>query len=222
MKKMILATKTEKLPEFLKKHDTFHAMEEFEIFKMFDEAGYWCGPREDLEIDPTYKQIIPYIVIKVDDKYLSYVRTSKGDEDRLHDKVSIGVGGHIDFTDVNRYQESVDIISTLEGTAIREVIEEIGFFDTIAYESRYNWIGIVNDDSNDVGKVHIGVVCIVDLKADEIPSKSKDESISKLTLMSLEELQATELNLETWSRHVVDYLKLVEYTEKEENYEFLD
>lgn len=207
--KMILATKTDNLPSFLRNKDGFHPMKQEDIFNMFDSSGYWCGPREDLEQNPMFKQIIPYVVVKIGDKYLSYTRTSKGGEGRLYDKLSIGFGGHIDFSDVRRHQDSVDIISTLKDVAAREIIEEIGI-----NEDKYQWIGLVNDESNAVGQVHIGIVCIVSLNKKDLPKKSDDESISEFNLLSLEEIQATELNIETWTKLVVDYLSLNEYLDR--------
>lgn len=204
--KMILATKTDNLPTFIRNKDGFHPTEQEDIFSMFDRAGYWCGPREDLEQNPSFKQIIPYVIIKVGDKYLSYKRTSKGGEERLHDKISIGFGGHIDFSDVWRHRENVDIFSTLENTAMREVVEEIGRFDDVFDENKYQWIGLVNDESNAVGQVHIGVVCVVSLDEKDLPNESDDESIAELNLLTLGELQSSELNLETWTEFVVDYL----------------
>jgi len=107
-------------------------------------------PRNLAEKDPSYKQIIPYCVIVCANKTFTYSRNKNGNENRLHGKKSLGVGGHIEKED------SINSENFYENAVKRELKEEISL-DLGAIKSN-KIIGIINDDSNDVGKVHFGIV----------------------------------------------------------------
>jgi len=105
-------------------------------------------PRAAMEEDPSFKQLIPYIVIYNPKKreVFSYVRDTKIREGRLAGLRSIGVGGHIkkEDGDVDPYTAGLH----------RELGEEVAI--SPVYEM--SCIGIINDDSTPVGKVHLGIV----------------------------------------------------------------
>lgn len=121
----------------------------------------WAGPRPWLEVDFRFLQPIPYIVVKQATAngpiYMTYRRETSGGEDRLHGKLSIGIGGHIDCQD-SRYNldGSVDFDTTLVLAAMREMDEEIGV------PRRPRVIGFLQDDSDPVGQVHFGIVMVWD------------------------------------------------------------
>lgn len=129
------------------------------------ETHYEIMRRGDAEENPDYKQIIPYCLIRKGDEVFVYKRLKAGGETRLHDSFSIGVGGHMnDLTDeekalIPNYGFSTVISSNLE----RELEEEL---EIIGGERELEIFGLINDDSNEVGKVHLGLLVVIDLSKD--------------------------------------------------------
>ena len=127
-------------------------------------------PRSEMEEDPNFKQLIPYVIFRYTDKdggvhLFCYTRGKGQGESRLHAKQSIGIGGHIssdDAADVNPYDEGMR----------RELDEEVAI-DT-PYQSAC--VGLLNDDENEVGRVHLGVVHIFDVEEPNV-SPREDEII---------------------------------------------
>jgi len=119
---------------------------------------YTTMRRGDAEENPAYKQPIPYCVIRRGGEIYMYRRLGGGGEARLHDKLSIGAGGHMN--DIERAESFSEVLRVnLE----RELEEELH----IAARTRtFTTVGFINDDDNEVGKVHIGLLVIVDLDAD--------------------------------------------------------
>jgi predicted NUDIX family phosphoesterase len=154
-----------------------------------------CGSfvdRTAAEDDPSYKQIIPYAVIRHLDSFLLLQRKSAQSEQRLHHKFSIGVGGHINPSEVS---EGGDLIHY---GLTREIKEELHI--TAGY--RQNLVGLINDDTTEVGSVHLGVLF-------EINSTSFDVSVRETHKMegswvSFEHLEESYGRLETWSQIVYD------------------
>jgi predicted NUDIX family phosphoesterase len=110
--------------------------------------------RSAAEEDPTHKQIIPYILIVHEGRFLLYKRTKKQGESRLHEKFSLGFGGHINEIDGNRETDTNLILAAM----IRELNEEL-FLPSVR---QLRVAGFINDDTNAVGKVHLGVAFIVE------------------------------------------------------------
>ncbi len=152
-------------------------------------------PRSLAENDPSHKQIIPYAVFTFGGKILHYVRGAKSGEKRLVAKGSIGIGGHINDGDESLF--SFDI-STYRAAVHREIEEELKFAG--GYEDRV--AALINDDSNEVGRVHLGVVHIVTLTHENVSAGEK--AIAELGFLSVEELRARRDNLESWSQIVLD------------------
>ncbi len=147
------------------------------------------------EDDPSFQQIIPYIVFKHKDKIFVYKRLPKADEQRLHDNYSIGVGGHIDKADLDNENYIVEAMK-------REFNEEMLYNDDFDLKI----IGYINDDSNDVGKVHFGVVFLVEGSSPNIEVKETDQLQGQL--MSKEEITPEIIeNFETWSKIAFDNVK---------------
>ena len=109
-------------------------------------------PRPAMEQDPAFKQLIPYVIFEYDGEQgaplvFQYTRGTGQGESRLHALKSIGVGGHI--SSVDGHSKAVYDIGMQ-----RELEEEVEI-DT-PYQA--SCVGLLNDDSNDVGKVHLGIV----------------------------------------------------------------
>ena len=149
-------------------------------------------PRSLMETDPTYKQIIPYLIFTHNDKYFLMQRKADASEARLRNKLTLGIGGHIRQEDMHS--------SSLFSWALREFHEEVEYAGNVHVQP----LGILNDDSNDVGKVHIGFVLLLQGDSPDIAIKSELKSGA---LVSLDECYAQREIMETWSQFVVDFLK---------------
>lgn len=149
-------------------------------------------PREHMETNPLYKQIIPYLIFKHEDRYFLMQRKAKASEQRLKNKYTLGIGGHIRQEDMT----SDDIFAW----ARREFDEEVAYTGSLTITP----LGLLNDDSNEVGKVHIGLILLVEGENAEIAVKSELESGQLLTL---QECEAYYDAMETWSQLIFDYLK---------------
>ena len=157
-------------------------------------------PRPQAENDPAYKQIIPYSLISHGDRVLHYVRGKKAGEQRLVAKGSIGIGGHMNETDESLF--ALDEHAYRAGVE-REVNEEIKietpFEDTI--------VALLNDDSNDVGRVHLGIVHVFKLREPRV--QKREAMITSLAFLTRDELMARRGSLETWSQICLDSLDLL-------------
>ena len=145
------------------------------------------------EQDESMKQIIPYMVFKHKDKYFIYKRLPQSGEERLREKYSMGIGGHI-----NPIDNSGDILK--EGMK-REFEEEV----TYPYDYKTKIIGFINDDSDSVGKVHFGVVVLVEGSNGRIDVKERDKLSG--SMMTLFEAKNSRDKMEGWSQIVFDFLR---------------
>lgn len=153
--------------------------------------------RDLAEDSPAFKQIIAYAIFRHAGRILAYARTPKGGEARLHNKMSIGIGGHI-----NPVDGLTDSLSTYLAGMEREIREEITFSGT-ATQRLY---AVINDDSNEVGSVHLGIVHLFEPDSAEVAPNEK--ALAELGWHSLEELAGPLYErLETWSAICVDALK---------------
>ena len=148
-------------------------------------------PRSEMEKDSSYKQIIPYLIFEYDGKYFVMQRKAEASEQRLKSKFSIGIGGHIREDDI----KSLD----LSQWANREFHEEVLYDGKLEIKP----LGVVNDDSNSVGEVHIGFVFLLKGFSGDIKIRSEHKSGR---LMSLKECLDHQSRMETWSSMVLDYL----------------
>ena len=153
--------------------------------------------RSEAEINPAYKQIIPYALIVFQNTVLHYVRGKKAGEQRLIAKGSIGVGGHMNETDESLF--AMDEQAYRAGVE-REVNEEIEI--RTPFEDQV--VALLNDDSTEVGRVHLGVVHIFKLKEPKV--QKREAVITGLTFLTKEELTTRRESLETWSQICVDSL----------------
>jgi len=155
-------------------------------------------PRAKAENDPTHKQIIPYVLLACGDKVLHYVRGKKAGEQRLAAKGSIGIGGHMNESDESLF--AVDEAAYRAGVE-REVNEEIKI-DT-KFEDRI--VALLNDDTTEVGRVHLGVVHVFKLAEPKV--EKREAMITSLGFLGKDELLARRESLETWSQLCLDSLE---------------
>jgi len=160
-----------------------------EFLSVVDREGRF-EPRSAMEVDDAYKQIIPYLVLRDGDRYFLMRRTRSGADARLHDRWSIGVGGHINPGDRD-----------LDGGLRREWAEEL----VAEFVPEFRLIGILNDDSTAVGRVHLGAVYLADAAGRSVDIRETE----KLTgaFAAPDEVAALARDLETWSRLVFDFIQ---------------
>ena len=148
-------------------------------------------PRTIAETSFDYKQIIPYLVFQHQDTLFVMQRKGTASEQRLANKYSLGIGGHLREEDITG--------KTLFDWARREFEEEVNYSGSLDITP----LGVLNDDSNDVGKVHIGFVFL--LKGDSANISIKSE-LQSGELLSFEECKTKYHAMETWSQFVFDFL----------------
>jgi predicted NUDIX family phosphoesterase len=153
--------------------------------------------RPQAESDPAYKQIIPYALIAFQNRVLHYVRGKKAGEQRLIAKGSIGIGGHMNETDESLF--AIDEQAYRAGVE-REVNEEIRI-DT-PFEDRI--VALLNDDSTEVGRVHLGIVHVFKLRESKV--QKREAMITGLSFLAKEELIDRRESLENWSQICLDEL----------------
>jgi len=156
--------------------------------------------RGQAEKDPSHKQIIPYVLLAHGDRVLFYVRGKKAGEQRLVAKGSIGIGGHMNQEDELLFNYALDEGAYREGVK-REVAEEIKI--EAKFEDRT--VALLNDDSNEVGQVHLGIVHVFRLAEPKV--KKNEPMITELAFLAKEELLARRDSLETWSQICLDSLE---------------
>ena len=155
--------------------------------------------RKKAENDTQYKQIIPYVLVTHDNKVLVYKRTKQGGEGRLHEKYSVGIGGHINPEDGLGADAIANAIS-------RELLEEL-FFDNLNNKDfNIEQLGFIYDDSNDVGKVHFGYVVQMKLN-NEIKNLpvANENTLAELEWLTYKKAFKNN-KLENWSKLVLKVL----------------
>jgi predicted NUDIX family phosphoesterase len=150
--------------------------------------------RPDAEADSSMKQLIPYVVVRDGTDVFLMRRTNAGGDARLHGRASIGVGGHL-----NPVDDGDDPLMT---GLDREWAEELD----ADFEPTFELRGFLNDDTNDVGAVHLGVV--FEVQAAGRPVEVREHEKLSGSFVAPTELGEAYDQLETWSRLVVDALAL--------------
>lgn len=148
-------------------------------------------PRQLAEHDPRYKQIIPYLIFAYNGSIFVMQRRENATEKRLQNKYTIGIGGHIRQEDI----KSSDIFAW----ANREFHEEVAYTDAMTIEP----LGLLNDDSNEVGRVHLGFVFLIHGHSENITVRSELKSGE---LLPLDACIAMQPHFETWSQMVLQRL----------------
>ena len=179
----------------------FHALGVFQGFcpriadylpALLDPAHLQYLPRHRAEDDPNFKQLIPYVVLRWRDSVFSYTRGQAGGEARLRALRSLGIGGHICAEDGEASTDPYRV------GMLRELEEEIDLHST--YTERT--IGLINDDRSPVGRVHLGIVHILDVAEPNV--RHRDEALAEGAFASLKQLRQLRDEFETWSQFLLD------------------
>jgi predicted NUDIX family phosphoesterase len=150
--------------------------------------------RSSVETDFVYKQIIPYLIFTYNNRFFLMKRRDTTTESRLKNCYSLGIGGHIREDDIVE-----GAANSIADWAMREFIEEIKYPGTLKISS----MGILNDESDEVGQVHTGFVFLLEGSTDQISIKDEHEWGG---LVTLQEAQAHYHQMEKWSQMVFDFL----------------
>ncbi len=150
-------------------------------------------PRHEVEEDPSFKQLIPYVIFRHRDSsgrelVFQYTRGKGQGEGRLHSKRSVGVGGHISADDVR------DGAAVYEEGMRRELAEEV----EVESPGVERCVGLINDDETEVGRVHLGVVHLFDVERPLV--RPRESEIISAGFEPVEELLADLSGFETWSQ----------------------
>ena len=151
--------------------------------------GYFVD-RAAAEQDPGLKQVIPYLVLRDGDRWFLMRRTRAGGDARLHDRWSIGVGGHLNPGD-----------GDVPGGLRREWAEEV----VADFVPEFSAIGLLNDDTTPVGSVHVGIVFVADAAGRPVGIREVDKLTGSFATTA--EVAAVVDGMETWSRLVFEALE---------------
>jgi predicted NUDIX family phosphoesterase len=157
---------------------------------VFDPTRLCFLPRDEAEQDPTYKQLIPYLVLRHAGRVFHY-RRKGGGEKRLAARRSIGIGGHV--TD-----EDGPATEAYRAGLLRELREEVEL--ACGYNERC--VGLINDDRTPVGQVHLGIVHVLDLHSDQV--RCKEEALAEAGFAAVGDLRGDVESFETWSRFLLE------------------
>jgi predicted NUDIX family phosphoesterase len=146
-------------------------------------------PRSEAETDSSWKQVIPYLLLRDGDRIFLMRRTRAGGDARLHDLYSIGVGGHVN-------PEDGDVLGGLR----REWAEEID----ADFEPDFDPLGVLNDDDTPVGAVHLGLVYSAD--AGGRPVRIRETNKLEGAFATIDEVAAVRNSMEGWSVLLFEYL----------------
>lgn len=148
-------------------------------------------PRSEVEQDESVKQIIPYVCIRCGDSYVLLQRTNKQSEARLHNKFSLGIGGHINDAE----QAAADLVyAGLQ----RELSEEI----SLSAGFKLTPLGMIYDSTTPVGRVHLGVV--YELEACDQNFTLNEPDLMSARWVTVDELRTFRERMETWSQILFD------------------
>jgi predicted NUDIX family phosphoesterase len=146
--------------------------------------------RAEMEVDRRWKQVIPYLVLRDGPRYFLMRRTRAGGDVRLHDRWTIGVGGHVNPGDR-------DLASGL----LREWAEEI----EASFEPDLRLVGLLNDDTGAVGSVHVGAVYVADAAGRDVAVRETDKLAGRFAGRA--EVAAVVDRMESWSTLVFEHLE---------------
>jgi len=150
-------------------------------------------PRSLMEADESCKQVIPYPVLRDGDAWFLMRRTKAGGDIRLHDRYSIGVGGHVN-------PEDGGLDGDLRPALRREWLEELA----VDFVPRFRFVGLLNDDTTPVGRVHVGLVYEADAAGRPVAIRETDKLSG--SFVDARDVAAVEDRLETWSRLAFEFL----------------
>lgn len=186
----VLVVERKKIEQFISGRNGLIREKTGELFSVIM-AEHEFMPRPEAEERPDYKQIIPYVILRRGDEVFVTRRLNKGGEARLHGKISIGIGGHI-----NPIDESGDLL--MRGLW-REIHEEVSLYE----HGELTPCGFINDDSNAVGSVHLGACFTLPVWGEV--SVRETEKLEGLW-MTPDELRENYDSMETWTQIALEVL----------------
>jgi predicted NUDIX family phosphoesterase len=148
--------------------------------------------RAEAETDPSWKQLIPYVVLRCGPEVFHYRRGGSGSEARLRARRSLGIGGHICDADGEATPEAY------WAGMRREVAEEVEVRSSLTERC----VGLINDDRTPVGQVHLGVVHLFDLARPDVAAR--EDALADAGFVRLEALRGREADFETWSQFLLE------------------
>jgi predicted NUDIX family phosphoesterase len=154
--------------------------------------------RTRAEQEPAWKQIIPYTALVRGDEVFLVRRLKKGGEARLHDKLSIGIGGHVNPVDL----PSEGPRNPIAAATRRELEEELNIEGTWSLKP----LGVLNDETNPVGAVHVGYVQVAHLTGDASVREVDQLKGDWISFEELARLAESDANFETWSSLLLPHL----------------
>lgn len=168
-------------------------LKQYAMYHSFERRG-------DMEMDDTYKQLIPYVVIRRGEDILTYRRLSGGGEVRLHDKLSVGFGGHMNDLPGSRFKEKI------LGNLWRELEEELEI-SSDKDDCHLRFIGVINDDDDplEAGKYHLGLAAILDIPGD-VEVKVREDDAHAIQFTPVASLSKLKGEAEAWSVHLIDWI----------------
>jgi predicted NUDIX family phosphoesterase len=172
----------------------FSPRADYYLRRLLDPGHLSYRPRADVETDPAFKQLVPYVVLRWRDQVFHYTRGKRATETRLQALRSVGVGGHISAGDGGLFD------SPYREALFRELAEEVRL--ETAYEERC--LGLINDDSTPVGQVHLGIVHVLELAEPKV--QRREQALTRAGFAPLAELRVQRAEFETWSQFVLDVL----------------
>jgi predicted NUDIX family phosphoesterase len=159
---------------------------------LLDPARLSFLPRDLAEHDPSYKQLIPYLVLRYQGAVFHYRRVAGG-EKRLSSKRSIGIGGHVSSDD-----------GDLAGAYLRGMQRELAEEVELQGGCRESCVGLINDDRTPVGQVHLGIVHVLDLETAQV--RCREDAMAGAGFTAPAELRREIEAFETWSQFLLEWL----------------
>ena len=196
MEELVFAFPTDEFWKLLTYKKKGLIRENSEVLKRIVQNGLFLR-RSELEEDPSFKQIIPYAIISNKESFYLFKRTSRQTEKRLHNKFSLGVGGHMNPNDSMESKEQY-LIDELK----RELYEEVKLLNGCLIED-IEFIGFINDDTISVGSVHIGLLYNIHVSNKEVYINETD----KMTADWIDKSNLAEFygGMETWTKIAFDF-----------------
>ncbi len=196
MEELVFAFPTDELWKLMTYKKKGLIRENSEVLQMIVQKGLFLR-RSELEEDPSFKQIISYAIISNKESFYLFKRTSGQAEKRLHNKFSLGVGGHMNPDDSIESKEQY-----LNDELKRELYEEVKFLNGCLIED-IEFIGFINDDTIPVGRVHIGLLYNIHVSNKEVYVNETDKMTADWIDRS--DLAAFYDGMETWSKIAFDF-----------------